>query len=572
MQQARLFVLDEMSMVGRQMLGKIEFKVRDALRGNRGEVAAQTYLCGRDAVLAGDPKQASPIGDEPLFKEGSYRGKGQNKPRGSDRTPDNAWATPKLVSMGMNVRNSFQDVARLRQVWRYVDEKAELPEEQREAYRQDAMEFPKVTRGMADCTWTQRQHRWLSRRNRSVVQQTPEGREELRRLDDAPLLMDGRKDTLSGKHGANRMNLLKLEKLSAEAQKPIAVLSAYHDRPEGVKAEEMDADDFRGVENEVLVCEGARVLLTQNLWVEAGLMNGALGVVRGYMWPEGADPHHKKVEKRNPLCVFVEFDSVNLGEDEQGRPRSFFPDDPERRNWIPIYRQKVTSTAEDNVTRQNFPLCLAWALTHWKAQGMTLDRVRVHLSAKTAAVPGIGFVACTRVRHPWDLIFEEDLPEYEEFMKARRTPAFRERRRFELKMEACASRTLRKYGYCDADVWSKEEREVATALLSGLGTTAAEKRERLKNQGRVVDFHVALGGSGAGSGRRAGEGSGATGGRGPSSAAGTGVGGPAFAGSRTSSRGRRGGAGDRACARGARAHGGLRRGRGSMASCTAGVC
>jgi hypothetical protein len=25
--------------------------------------------------------------------------------------------------------------------------------------------------------------------------------------------------------------------------------------------------------NEIMVCEGARVLLTQNLWVEAGLMN-----------------------------------------------------------------------------------------------------------------------------------------------------------------------------------------------------------------------------------------------------------------------------------------------------------
>jgi hypothetical protein len=31
--QSRLFVFDEMSMVGRQMLGKIEFKVRDSLRG-----------------------------------------------------------------------------------------------------------------------------------------------------------------------------------------------------------------------------------------------------------------------------------------------------------------------------------------------------------------------------------------------------------------------------------------------------------------------------------------------------------------------------------------------------------
>ena len=98
---------------------------------------------------------------------------------------------------------------------------------------------------------------------------------------------------------------------------------------------------------------------------------------------------------------------------------------------MPIFRQRVSSTAEENVWRENYPLTLAWALTHWKAQGMTLDRVRVHLSERTAGVAGIGFVACTRVRHPWDLVFEEDLPEYEHFMKARRTPAFRERRRFE---------------------------------------------------------------------------------------------------------------------------------------------
>ena len=198
-----------------------------------------------------------------------------------------------------------------------------------------------------------------------------------------------------------------------------------------MKPETMDADDFRGMENELLVCEGARVLLTQNLWVEAGLMNGALGVVRGYMWPEGGNPYSERSELRTPLCVFVEFDSVNLGVDEEGRPRSFFPNDPVRQNWVPVFRQKVSSTAEEHVARENFPLQLAWALPHWKAQGMTLDRVRVHLSARTAGVPGIGFVACTRVRHPWDLVFGEDLPEYEHFMKARRTAAFRERVLFE---------------------------------------------------------------------------------------------------------------------------------------------
>ena len=115
------------------------------------------------------------------------------------------------------------------------------------------------------------------------------------------------------------------------------------------------------------MCGGARMLLTQNLWVEAGLMNGAMGELKGYMWPEGGDPHSQDPEKRSPLCVFVEFDSVDLGKDEAGRQRSFFPNDPLRRNWIPIFRQRVSSTAEDNVARENYPLTLAWALTHWKA-------------------------------------------------------------------------------------------------------------------------------------------------------------------------------------------------------------
>ena len=70
----------------------------------------------------------------------------------------------------------------------------------------------------------------------------------------------------------------------------------------------------------MFLCVGACVLLTQNLWVEAGLMNGALGVLRGYMWPQGGDPHSKDSELRSPICVFVEFDSVNLGVDGAGRP------------------------------------------------------------------------------------------------------------------------------------------------------------------------------------------------------------------------------------------------------------
>eukprot|EP00959_Pyramimonas_sp_CCMP1952_P427857 8960367-Pyramimonas_sp.AAC.1 len=83
--------------------------------------------------------------------------------------------------------------------------------------------------------------------------------------------MDGRKDRASGACGADRVNLERLYQVAGESDKPIAALRAYHDRKERSKSrpDQMAADDFRGIENELHVCEGARVLLTQNLWVEA---------------------------------------------------------------------------------------------------------------------------------------------------------------------------------------------------------------------------------------------------------------------------------------------------------------
>ena len=60
------------------------------------------------------------------------------------------------------------------------------------------------------------------------------------------------------------------------------------------------------------------------------------------------------------------------------------------------------------------------------------------------------------------------------------------RGRLELKQEARASRTLRRYGYCEADSWSVEEWSAADALIGGLKDTANAQRERL----RVLEKHV----------------------------------------------------------------------------------
>ena len=136
----------------------------------------------------------------------------------------------------------------------------------------------------------------------------------------------------------------------------------HHNRPEQateLRPEHLDSEEFQGLEATLELCESARVLLTNNEWPEAGLMNGALGWVRGFMWPQGGDPNSVDPTRRAPICVFVEFDDVTLGRSADGEQRTFFPGDPAKARWIPVYRQTASSSAEAGVDRLQFPLMLA---------------------------------------------------------------------------------------------------------------------------------------------------------------------------------------------------------------------
>ena len=504
---ARLFVLDEFSMIGRSFLGKIEYRVQEALRSGERECGAGVSLGGRDTVLSGDPRQAMPVTEEPMYINGPYKGKAKNLP---PRRRDGAAAevppgTPTVhdfVGRGCMLRDEFDDVVFLRKVHRADRSRACVDPEQRKRYVEDADRFLEVTDSMADLTWTPEQHAWLSRFNRSARSATREGREELKKFEDAPILMDTRKMTASGEEiddpdGADAANLKRLHEVAKKQNRAILKIGGYHDKPTDnpdVKTEFLPEDDFRRLADTLHLCEDARVLLTHNLWVEAGLMNGALGTVRGFIWPKGGDPTSTESKKRAPLCVVVEFDEVNMPMeqkvDEHGQPVfddakqpvmervRFFPDIPGTERCVPIFREEASDSGS-GVTRRQFPLTLAWALTHWKAQGMTLSRVRIRLGDKIASTVGMGYVAVTRVKHPWDIVFDTDLPSYDTFMKAQSKPVFRARQRFVLRLEAKSSRTLRRYGFCEADPWTLEDAELADLLLRHLEGKAATEREAL---------------------------------------------------------------------------------------------
>ena len=117
------------------------------------------------------------------------------------------------------------------------------------------------------------------------------------------------------------------------------------------------ASEFKDIASDVYLCEGARMLLPDNLWVEAGLVNGAMGYLVGFVWPVGGDPSSEQTELRTPLCIIIEFDELDMGIDpETLQPRCFFrlPDgspDPARRRWVPIFPKKVGAAGHEGVFR-----------------------------------------------------------------------------------------------------------------------------------------------------------------------------------------------------------------------------
>ena len=134
-----------------------------------------------------------------------------------------------------------------------------------------------------------------------------------------------------------------------------------------MEAAKASSDVAEGLHTEVDIAISARIMLTRNLWVEKGLVNGAMGTVRDISWKEGKDP-----SKDLPEAIMVQFDNYH---------GPFFAEDADGSGFVPIFPS--TTRFELNgvdCTRTQFPLRVAYAITVHKAQGLTIasNRVKYH--------------------------------------------------------------------------------------------------------------------------------------------------------------------------------------------------
>ena len=142
-----------------------------------------------------------------------------------------------------------------------------------------------------------------------------------------------------------------------------------------------------GLHDVLEIAYSARVMLTANVDVSDGLVNGAMGSIVRIVTND----------KNEATAIVVKFDSTNVG--LKCIQTSVYR--REHPNAVPICKHEVRFLARGKkgaeITRIQFPITLAWATTIHKVQGLTLDEIVVDIQSGRFS-PGQAYVACSRVK------------------------------------------------------------------------------------------------------------------------------------------------------------------------------
>ena len=242
MSTIKYIIIDEMSMVGRKVFGQIDRRLRQAFPHH-----AQEVFGGCSILLFGDFGQLPPVMDLPLYTT-------DTRSNLSDQGRAAYLQFDKAFTLTLIMRQAGQD-----------------PEQ---VHFRDAL-FRLRNAEVTVEDWNY------------LMTQTPTSVADLSPFTNALHLHP----TVEAVVEHN------VAKLQASGQ-PIATIKAVHT---GANAGKASPDDASGLEAIVCLAKSARVMLTSNLWVDVGLVNGAMGTIEAICYRSGGPPDL-------PLAVMVKFD------------------------------------------------------------------------------------------------------------------------------------------------------------------------------------------------------------------------------------------------------------------------
>ena len=174
---------------------------------------------------------------------------------------------------------------------------------------------------------------------------------------------------------ADRYNSAMLEKLNAPRYciKSSDIRKDKDTRQVTINLHGKKRRDTGGLESNLVIAENAIVKLTCNINVADGLANGVRGIIQKIITKDDNSVH----------VILVKFEDKTIGEKAKtlSQYKQQYPDSiPIHRFGATFqYNNKIT------VFRSQFPLVLAWACTIHSVQGLTVDKIVVDLSKIFAA-------------------------------------------------------------------------------------------------------------------------------------------------------------------------------------------